>query len=84
MSVWLRISAEEAVRRAARRPGTRPLLAGAEDPLRRARELLAEREPLYAEAELHLDTGSATPLEVADQILIHLRERMRPSRRQDD
>jgi shikimate kinase len=64
LSVWLRVSPEEAVRRASRSPGERPLLAGA-DPLAAARELMEARSPLYARAALHVDTEGRPPGEVA-------------------
>ncbi len=64
--VWLRVSAEEAVRRAGGGTG-RPLLAGA-DPLDRARTLLAERESLYRRADLVLDVDDRTPADIVDAI----------------
>jgi shikimate kinase len=64
LTAWLRVSAEEAVRRGAAAPGTRPLLAGA-DPLGDARVLLATRAPAYARADLAVDTEGVTPREVA-------------------
>lgn len=73
LSVWLRVSPETAVARAAVEGDTRPLLRGPEPPLDRARALLADREPHYARAGLHLDTEGRLPLEVADQILEILR-----------
>lgn len=67
-SVWLRVSAEEAVRRSALRPGSRPLLAGS-DPLGKARELLGRREPMYALSDLEVDTEGRTVEDVAARIL---------------
>jgi shikimate kinase len=78
LSVWLQVSPEEAVRRAAATPGERPLLAGA-DPLAAARRLLAERAPLYARAALHLATEGRTPDEVALIIERTLRARGGPA-----
>ena len=71
LSVWLRISAEEALQRAsaAGEPAAaRPLLAG-EDPLARARLLLAAREPMYRRAALWVETGGRAPADVVDEIL---------------
>ena len=65
--VWLRVSAEEAVRRGGAAPGARPLLAGP-DPLSAARRLLAEREPSYALADLSVDTEGRTPAQVAAEV----------------
>lgn len=65
---WLRVSPEEAVRRASARPGARPLLAG-EDPLGQARRLLAEREPRYDRADGVVDTDRRSVEDVTSEIL---------------
>ena len=67
-SVWLKVSAEEAVRRASRRPGTRPLLA-TEDPLGEARRLLEARSPWYARCHLEVDTEHNSAEDVSALIL---------------
>jgi len=67
LSVWLKVSAGEAVRRAGAAPGERPLLAGP-DPLAAARRLLERRTPLYARAALHVDTEGTPPDRVAQII----------------
>lgn len=69
LSVWLRVSPEEAVRRARAAGPGRPLLDGAADPVARARRLLEERTPFYRQARLHLDTDGTEPVEVADLII---------------
>jgi shikimate kinase len=71
LSVWLRVSAAEAVRRAGKAPGERPLMADPD----RMEALLREREPHYRQAQLHLDTEAASPMEVARRIIDHLAER---------
>ena len=60
LAVWLRVSPEEAVRRARAEGPTRPLL-DADDPVERARGLLEERAPHYRKASLILDSESAPP-----------------------
>ena len=66
--VRLAASPEEILRRlAADGAEVRPLLA-APDPLDRIRELLARREPVYAEAELTVNTEGLTPSQVAEAI----------------
>jgi shikimate kinase len=70
-SVWLRVSAEEAVRRTAAAGGTRPLLS-ASDPLEEARRLLRERSPGYAAAHLGVDTDGRTPEDVVEEILAEI------------
>ena len=77
LSVWLRVSPEEAVRRAGGAPGERPLLAGP-DPLAAARRLLEARAPLYARADVQVDTGGRSPAQVADIIETELRARGGP------
>ena len=72
LSVWLRVSPDEAVRRAAEAPGERPLLAGP-DPLGAVRRLLLAREGFYARADLHLDTDGRSVASVADDIERHIR-----------
>ena len=68
LSVWLRVSPEEAVRRVAGEGSQRPLLEGPE-PVGRARELLEVREGRYTMAHLTLDTEGAAPQELAVSIL---------------
>ncbi|MGH7444242.1 MAG: shikimate kinase, partial [Longimicrobiales bacterium] len=70
--VWLRVSAEEAIRRVG--GGTdRPLLAGT-NPLERARTLLAERESLYHRADFVIDVDGRTPAAIVDEIVTRLSE----------
>ena len=67
LSVWLRVSVEEALRRAAAEGPTRPLLA-VPDPLAQARDLLSSREEWYRRAEFSLDSESGEPEGLAEQI----------------
>ncbi len=71
---WLRVSAEEAVRRAAEKPGSRPLMAG-DAPLKRAVALLRERESFYRAAGAAVDTGQRSVDDVTTEILRVLSER---------
>jgi len=73
LAVWLEVSPETAVRRAARQPGRRPLLEGA-DPVGVARELLAERVPHYAHAQTTVDTEGRSVDDVTTRILEILEE----------
>jgi len=66
-SVWLKVTAEEAVRRVRMEGHTRPLLEVA-DPLERARVLLSEREPYYGQAHVAVDSTAAEPEELAHMI----------------
>lgn len=78
LSVWLRVSPEEAVRRIRAGDVVRPLLEDV-DPVTRARELLAVRRGRYAEARLTLDTeaGSAEDLARTIAETIHSSARSR-------
>jgi shikimate kinase len=75
-SIWLQVTAEEAVRRVGEEGPTRPLLAGA-DPVSRARALLKEREPYYGKAHAAIDATDSGPEELAGRIKILLNERGR-------
>lgn len=77
--VWLRISVEEAVRRAEAADADRPLLGEPTGRMDRAKGLLASREPLYARAELTVDVEGKGPDEVAAEI-----ERWLGLNREDD
>lgn len=65
--VWLRIGAEEAVRRARAADTLRPLLAG-DEPLDAARRLLQAREPGYGRADWQIDVEGRSPREIAEAI----------------
>lgn len=67
-TVWLRVSAKEALERTAGQPGRRPLLAEPE-PLGRAEALLAERAPYYAGAGWTVDTERSTVEDVSARVL---------------
>jgi shikimate kinase len=75
LRVWLRITAAEALRRAAADPADRPLLAEAladAEPLRAAESLLRHREPLYAEADIAVDVEGKDPAGIVDEIMRRL------------
>ncbi len=74
VSVWLEVGAAEAVRRAAGRPGRRPLL-DVDDPLEAARDLLRRRAPHYARATLRVDTEGHSVDDVTATILRILEEK---------
>ena len=54
--------------RMGRRPTTRPLLAGAADPLTRIRRLLNQRASAYAQADVTIDTSDLSVDEVVEQL----------------
>ncbi len=66
--VWLDASAELLLARLGSDPTPRPLLQ-ADDPGSRLRQLLAERQPLYAQADLHVCQRQEQPPQVAQLVL---------------
>ncbi|MGH7483335.1 MAG: shikimate kinase [Longimicrobiales bacterium] len=72
--VWLRVSADEAVRRVSATGPTRPLLGG-QDPLADAAMLVRQREPYYRLAHIAIDTERHGPEAVAEMILDQLEDR---------
>lgn len=71
-TVWLRVSAEEAVRRAGTQPHYRPLLRGP-DALAATQELLLLRTPLYARSEYEVDTEGFSVEDVSIRVMELLR-----------
>lgn len=74
ISVWLRADLDLLVRRTSRRGG-RPLLAHG-DPRATLERLMAERYPIYAEADMTVDTTDENIERMVDRILVSLQERV--------
>ena len=66
--IWLDAPDELLLERLSADPTPRPLLQ-ADDPARRLAALMAERRPLYAQADLHILQDGRSPEQVAVQIL---------------
>ena len=66
--IWLDAPEELLLQRLAADPTPRPLMASP-DPAARLRQLLAERRPLYAQADLQIVQDGGPPQRVAAQIL---------------
>jgi shikimate kinase len=73
LTVWLKVSAAEAVRRAGGGEG-RPLLAGS-DRVEGAAALLRQRTSRYAAADIEVDTEGRTAEDVSAQILARVARR---------
>lgn len=71
ISVWLRADIDLLTRRVGRRRD-RPLLNNG-NPRETLARLLAVRDPVYAEADLVIDSGEQTPDEVAEAVIAALR-----------
>ena len=76
ISVWLRATLEVLNRRIKRR-GDRPLLKNA-DPAETLRRLIEERDPVYAEADLTVESRDVPHETIVDEILEGLRGRIAP------
>jgi shikimate kinase len=70
LSIWLRAEIDVLLRRTST-PGKRPLLAG-DDPRAILASLLAQRAPVYAEADLVVDSGKGPISAVVARILAAL------------
>ncbi len=67
VTVWLRAKAEEHMDRVVAQGDARPM-AQRSDAMAELRQLLTAREPLYAEAEITVDTSGRTPDEVLELV----------------
>jgi shikimate kinase len=77
ISIWLRATLEVLNRRIKRR-GDRPLLKNA-DPVETMRRLLDERDPVYAEADVTVESRDVPHETIVDEILEGLRVRIAPA-----
>lgn len=73
-SIWLHADLDTLVARTSRKKGTRPLLAEG-DPRATLQALMAARDPIYALADLRVESGEAPAETLAEQIVAALRER---------
>ena len=71
ISVWLRADLDLLVRRTQRR-GNRPLL-NVVDPQAKLAELIAERYPVYAEADIIVDSDDSPPEVTVERVIAALR-----------
>ncbi|MCP9809921.1 shikimate kinase [Cyanobium sp. HWJ4-Hawea] len=69
--IWLDASAERLLERIQQDPTPRPLMQSP-DPGARLRELIAQRQALYAQADLVIEQQDETPQEVAEAVLTAL------------
>ena len=68
VTIWLKAKPEQHLERVKAQGDRRPM-AGRADPLAELGTLLKDREPLYGEAEIVVDTSELTSQQVADEIL---------------
>ena len=73
LAVWLDASLDTLVARVGKRPGQRPLLRGG-DPRAQLAALAAVRNPVYAEAPVHVRSGPGPHEETVEAILAALAE----------
>ena len=79
ISVWLRADLDVLVRRTHRRGG-RPLLKNS-DPRATLERLMNERYPVYAEADIVVDTGDEKPDAMVERVVAALATVQEPGRR---
>jgi shikimate kinase len=79
ISVWIKADVDTLLKRATRRD-TRPLLRGA-DPRATLERLLEARAPLYAEADIILDSQPGPHVRTVDAIIAALRDVLSSDRR---
>ena len=73
ITLWLRARPELHLQRVSAQGDRRPM-AGSADPLSDLRVLLREREPLYSEADITIDTTHISTAEVVSEVIGRLRE----------
>ena len=73
ISIWLRADIDTLIERVARKPGARPLVA--ENPREVMTRLDRERSPVYALADITVDTGDGSHEQSVDQVLAALMRR---------
>ncbi len=74
ISVWLRADLDTLVKRTSRRGG-RPLLKNG-DPREILATLIDQRYPVYAEADVTVDTGEEAPEQVVERVIAALETRL--------
>ena len=67
VSVWLKADLDVLMRRVGKRP-TRPLLKS-DNPRAVMEKLMRERNPVYAEADIELETGDGPHEDVVDRLV---------------
>jgi shikimate kinase len=77
ITVWLKADLDVLVRRVGRK-NTRPLLMG-KDPRLVLQDLMDQRYPVYAEADVTIHTDDRPASEAVDSILSALRRRLEPA-----
>lgn len=67
LTIWLRGDFETIMQRVSKKP-TRPLLM-VPDPRAKMRELMEERAPIYAQAELTVDVGKSAHMQTVNRVM---------------
>lgn len=76
LSVWLKADLDLLLERVGRRPNKRPLLKNG-DPKEILTNLLKVREPVYAQAELHIQSQGGTKSDMRDIVMDALDEHLK-------
>ncbi len=75
ISIWLTADLDLLMQRVMRRPATRPLLKTA-DPRATLAGLIEKREPVYAEADLHVPSSKVSKNHTRDSVLSAISEKL--------
>ncbi len=78
LSVWIKVDLELLLERVGRRPNKRPLLKNG-NPKEILTNLLEIREPVYAKAELHIESKGGTKSEMRNVVMDALDEHLKVS-----
>ena len=68
ISIWLTADAEMLMTRLKRRPNSRPLLKTA-DPMATLADLMRERDPVYRQADIHVESSNTSKHQTRDKVL---------------
>ena len=73
ISIWLKAEFDVLMKRIRRRTGDRPMLKAA-DPAARLRELMAERYPIYAHADITIESRDVLHEVIVEEMLAAIRQ----------
>lgn len=80
LSIWLDVPLDELVARVERKPNKRPLLVGVDVP-RKLAELMEQRAPVYAEADMRVHVGGGSHDTAVKTLIDALSEKFLPQER---
>lgn len=76
ISIWLKGDADLLMARVMKRPGTRPMLQ-TENPRKTLVELMQKREPIYAMADVHVESSKHSKTRTRDNVILALSKHLK-------